>query len=53
MIRNLNKSDFNRWCNLYKSYANFYKVPMNKEILDNFGDGFMIKTILLMVFAVN
>mgnify|MGYP003683714561 FL=1 len=35
MIRNLNNSDFNSWCNLYKSYANFYKVPMNKEILDN------------------
>ena len=34
MIRNLDKSDFNSWCNLYKSYANFYKVPMNKEILD-------------------
>ena len=33
MIRNLNNSDFNRWCNLYKSYANFYKVPMNNEIL--------------------
>jgi ribosomal protein S18 acetylase RimI-like enzyme len=34
MIRNLNKSDFNGWCDLYKSYANFYKVPMNNEILN-------------------
>ena len=34
MIRNLDKSDFNGWCYLYKSYANFYKVPMNNEILD-------------------
>ena len=34
MIRNLDKSDFNGWCYLYKSYANFYKVPMNNEILN-------------------
>jgi ribosomal protein S18 acetylase RimI-like enzyme len=34
MIRNLTQNDFHIWSNLYKSYANFYKVPMNKEILE-------------------
>ena len=34
MIRSLNQSDFDSWTNLYKNYANFYKVPMNKEILN-------------------
>ena len=34
MIRSLNQSDFYSWTNLYKNYANFYKVPMNKEILN-------------------
>ena len=34
MIRNLNQNDFDMWSNLYKSYADFYKVPMSKEILE-------------------
>ena len=35
MIRDLNQNDFDIWSNLYKSYADFYKAPMNKEILKN------------------
>ena len=35
MVRNLKPNDFNMWSNLYKSYAEFYKVTMNKEILNN------------------
>jgi GNAT superfamily N-acetyltransferase len=34
MIRNLELKDFENWSKLYKSYADFYKVPMNKVILD-------------------
>ena len=34
MIRNLEQKDKENWYNLYISYANFYKVPMNKKILD-------------------
>jgi GNAT superfamily N-acetyltransferase len=34
MIRDLISSDFNNWSDLYKKYADFYKVPMNKEILN-------------------
>ena len=34
MIRNLRQADFEVWSNLYIDYAKFYKVPMNKEILD-------------------
>ena len=34
MIRNLSKNDFEMWSNLYTAYADFYKVPMNKEILE-------------------
>ena len=34
MIRKFNKNDFNKWSDLYKSYADFYNVPMNKVILD-------------------
>ena len=34
MIRKLNQNDFGMWPNLYKSYADFYKVPMNNEILE-------------------
>ena len=34
MIRNLNKNDFDMWSNLYKGYADFYKVSMNIEILE-------------------
>ena len=34
MIRKLNQNDFGMWSNLYKSYAEFYKVQMNNEILE-------------------
>ena len=35
MIRDLRLSDFDKWANLYKNYAEFYKVPMNEKILNN------------------
>ena len=34
MIRNLEQKDKESWEKLYNSYADFYKVPMNKYILD-------------------
>ena len=34
MIRDLKLSDFDNWSDLYKGYANFYKVPMNAAILN-------------------
>ena len=34
MIRNLEEKDKKNWENLYNGYANFYKVPMNRGILD-------------------
>ena len=34
MIRNLELKDFENWSKLYKSYADFYKTPMNNVILD-------------------
>ncbi|MDA9618812.1 GNAT family N-acetyltransferase [bacterium] len=34
MIRKLEQKDKGNWAKLYNSYAKFYKVPMNKEILD-------------------
>ena len=34
MIRNLEEKDKKNWENLYNDYANFYKVPMNRGILD-------------------
>ena len=34
MIRDLKTNDFDNWSDLYKGYADFYKVPMNTEILD-------------------
>ena len=34
MIRNLEEKDKKNWENLYNGYANFYKVPMNRIILD-------------------
>ena len=34
MIRNLVQKDKDNWAKLYNGYANFYKVPMNKGILD-------------------
>ena len=33
MIRDINKDEFNNWSDLYKSYADFYKVPMDDKIL--------------------
>ena len=35
MIRDLRPVDFDMWSNLYKGYAEFYKVTMNKKILCN------------------
>ena len=35
MIRSLEQKDKENWSKLYNGYADFYKVPMNKEILDN------------------
>ncbi|MBA1337269.1 MAG: N-acetyltransferase, GNAT superfamily (includes histone acetyltransferase HPA2) [Pelagibacterales bacterium] len=35
MIRDLKPDDFENWSELYKAYANFYKVPMNTKILDS------------------
>ena len=35
MIRKLEQKDKENWAQLYNSYADFYKVPMNKGILDN------------------
>ena len=34
MIRNLKQKDKENWAKLYNGYANFYKVPMNTEVLD-------------------
>ena len=34
MIRKLMIKDEENWSKLYNGYADFYKVPMNKEILD-------------------
>ena len=34
MIRKLVQKDKENWAKLYNGYANFYKVPMNKGILD-------------------
>ncbi len=35
MVRFLKLSDFKYWSELYKRYADFYKVPMNDLILDS------------------
>ena len=34
MIRKLEQKDKRNWAKLYNGYADFYKVPMNTEILD-------------------
>ena len=34
MIRCLEQKDKENWSKLYNGYADFYKVPMNKEILE-------------------
>ena len=34
MIRKLELKDKENWSKLYNGYADFYKVPMNNEILD-------------------
>ena len=34
MIRKLEQKDKGNWAKLYNGYADFYKVPMNAEILD-------------------
>ena len=34
MIRKLEQKDKGNWAKLYNGYADFYKVPMNKGILN-------------------
>ena len=34
MIRKLEEKDKEKWAKLYNGYAEFYKVPMNKGVLD-------------------
>ena len=34
MIRKLEQKDKENWAKLYNGYADFYKVPMNTEVLD-------------------
>ena len=34
MIRKLEIKDKEKWTKLYNRYTDFYKVPMNAEILD-------------------
>ncbi len=52
MIRKLEIKDKENWTKLYNRYTDFYKVPIIAEILDiEFGPGFMIKSMLLMVFV--
>ena len=34
MIRKLEQKDKKKWSKLYNGYAKFYKVPMNKGILN-------------------
>ena len=53
MIRKLERKDKENWIKLYCGYAKFYKVSMNQEILDTFGVGYMMKIMLLMLFAMN
>ena len=33
-IENLKINDKEKWCELYHGYADFYKMPMNQDILD-------------------
>ena len=33
-VESLKITDKEQWCELYKGYANFYKMPMNEDILD-------------------
>jgi hypothetical protein len=53
MIRKLERKDKENWIKLYCGYAKFYKVPMNQEILDTFGSGFIMKLMMLMQFVMN
>ena len=34
IVESLQKNDKEQWCELYKGYADFYKMPMNEDILD-------------------
>ena len=54
MIRNLEQKDKENWTKLYNGYADFYKVPMNPgSFRHSLGDGFMMKAMMLTVFALN
>ena len=33
-VESLKITDKEQWCELYQGYANFYKMPMNEDILD-------------------
>jgi len=37
-IRKAHHDDFENWCRLYHGYAEFYKVPMNDQILQTVWD---------------
>ena len=50
MIRKLEQKDKDNWAKLYNGYADFYKVPMNTEVLDTlwkwiFDEGHIVKGI--------
>ena len=53
MIRKLERKDKENWLKLYNGYANFYKVPMNKEILNTLWGWIHDEIMMLMVFALN
>ena len=38
-VESLIRTDKEDWSKLYHGYANFYKMPMNSDILDKFGIG--------------
>ena len=52
MIRILRQNDYQNWSDLYKTYADFYKVPMNAKILDTLWNWIHDQNhVLLMVFV--
>ena len=34
IVESLKINDKEQWCKLYQGYADFYKMPMNDDILD-------------------
>ena len=51
MIRNLEKKDKDNWAKLYNGYANFYKIPMNTDILDTLWDWIHAKNHIVNAFC--